>query len=195
MHKCPVCGRTPTETKFSPMIYPNTLCRDCDNERAKEYRKSYEGMKSTMYAQMVKNSRARNMDIPNFSKEELYTWLDSNGYKALYDAYVVAGYASNKRPSIDRIDDNVTYVFENMQLITWEENNLKAYKDRVEGRNNKQSKAIVAVDSTGAVVHEAYSINSLARTLGCRASHISDVLHGSRKHVHGLTFKQKDIHE
>lgn len=24
---------------------------------------------------------------------------------------------------------------------------------------------------------------------------VSDVLHDSRKHVHGLTFKQKDIHE
>ena len=194
LHKCPNCNRSIAETKFSPKIYPNTLCRDCDNERAKEYRRSHDGMMMGMYSQMVKNSRDRKMEFPNFSKDELFTWLQNNNFDAIYNSYASNGYKSNDRPSIDRISDNLPYTFENMQLITWKENNDKAYKDRVEGRNIKQSRAILVFDLDGNFIKEGYSLHSVAREIGCRASHICDVAsHKRRKQVYGFTFKYKDV--
>lgn len=193
MHKCPKCNRSVIETKFSPKIYPNTLCRDCDNERAREYRKSYDGMRMSMYSQMIKNSKDRGMDNPNFSRDELHIWLDNNGYAAMYLYYSKNGFKSSDRPSIDRIDDYLPYTFENMQLTTWKENNTKAYKDRVDGRNTKQSRAILVFDLSGNFVREGYSINSVARDIGCKASHICDVAQGRRKQVHGFIFKYKEV--
>ena len=74
MHKCPSCNRSTDEAKFSPKVYPNTLCRDCDNKRAQEYRRSYDGMTKTMYNGMVKNSKDRRMALPNFTRDELCVW-------------------------------------------------------------------------------------------------------------------------
>ena len=193
MHKCPNCNRSVAETKFSPKIYPNTLCRDCDNERAREYRKSFDGMRMSMYSQMIKNSNDRKMELPNFSREELFVWLSNNGYDSKYEHYVNSGYKTNERPSIDRISDYLPYCFSNMQLMTWRENNQKAYKDRRDGNNTKQSKSILMYDLDGNFIKEAYSIQSLAREINCKASHICDVASGTRrKQVHGFTFKYKE---
>lgn len=47
-------------------------------------------------------------------------------FKKLFDDYVNSNFEKMLNPSIDRIDDFKSYVFDNMQLITWEENYIKS---------------------------------------------------------------------
>ena len=46
-------------------------------------------------------------------------------FSELYDAWVDSGYDKWVKPSCDRTDPNISYVLDNLKLMTWRENLLK----------------------------------------------------------------------
>ena len=90
-------------------------------------------------------------------------------------------------PSIDRIDDYTEYIFSNMQLITWAENDLKGSN----GRKNKEScaevgrnycsKSVIQYDESMNFVAEYYSTHDAGRQTGYDSSLIARACRLHRK--------------
>lgn len=109
----------------------------------------------------------------------------SKVYSELFDNWVKSGYDRNLAPSIDRLDDYKGYTSENIRMVTWKENLDKSHKDRKEGRNNKQSKAIIHINKEG-IKNKYYSTMYASRVTGIPCKKIQDVLAGRRKSYKGL---------
>lgn len=66
-------------------------------------------------------SKSRGWSL-NFNRAELDIWVMSQGFDSLYTRWECSGFKSSLRPSIDRKDRALPYQWDNMRLVTWEEN-------------------------------------------------------------------------
>ena len=95
-----------------------------------------------IYKDQVKSSRRRKHTAPDYDQKWLTDWLLSKSeYKKIYSKWIESNKESSLRPSVDRINPLKPYTKDNIQLMTWGENNKKGrsidsivYKDH---KNNK----------------------------------------------------------
>lgn len=143
--ECKICTK-----KRSEINYKNRK----DSKEFKENRQSYskeyrqlakrtpEGWYSKIYYAMRKRNKENfDLELP-FTKEEFIQWINDNykeKFERLFKIYVDSNCDKYLCPSIDRIDDYKSYTFDNMQLLTWKENDLKG----THGIKNKVSCAEV----------------------------------------------------
>jgi len=169
-----------------------TTCKKCDSTRIFNYRRTKVGLITKMMHSM-QGRKARNPGFePNFSRKELLEWaLSQEVYHTLYEDYVNSNYDSNKKPSIDRIDDYKGYTFDNIQLMTWEENFKKSREDMKSGKNNKTGKPIIQLSLEGLVIAEHFSIKSAGRKLGVNHKGISECCNNRQKTAGGFKWKFK----
>lgn len=107
----------------------------------------------------------------------------------MYDAWIGSDRAVELKPSVDRKDDYVGYTLDNIQLMTWSENNLRGYESRVVGKNNKVSIGIIQCSLTGEELKEYHSIAEAKRQTGVDGTHIANVAKGREKTAGGYTWK------
>lgn len=114
------CRRCHTETDRSRM---RTL-RGTLMERYKGMRRRVEGRDKTHVA----GSRGKAL----VSRDEFIAWgLAHPEYLRLHAAWVASGYARHMGPSIDRIDPDKGYTFDNMQWLTTQQNTAKCGQDKI----------------------------------------------------------------
>lgn len=133
-----------------------------------DYGLTEKGVIRVIYKTQVRNSRIRQHRLPDYSKADLAMWMYSNGYKNLFDTWVDSGYKKSKKPSVDRINSNLPYSFENITLVTWNENKLnqaKEYKTG-EGSSGKKCKPVLKINPNLEVVHRYVSYNQAVRENG-----------------------------
>jgi len=70
---------------------------------------------------MVRRSRKRGMEF-NISLKEFKKWLSENNFDKLWRDYENSGFDKWMKPSVDRTDSSIGYIFSNMKLMTWNEN-------------------------------------------------------------------------
>ena len=76
-------------------------------------------------------SEKRGHQPPAYTKQELGEWIKSQpNFQELFDKYIESGFDSWLKPSVDRLDDNKGYSFDNIQLITWKENHDKGIQSK-----------------------------------------------------------------
>tara|TARA_R110001606_G_C15305763_1_gene643077 strand:+ start:379 stop:999 length:621 start_codon:yes stop_codon:yes gene_type:complete len=154
-------------------------CKECTKKDSKDnprsisvnnnsYDKSEKGVIRVMYKTQKVNSKFRKMDIPNYSKDELKQWLYRNGFKELYDNYVLSHYNKRSKPSIDRIDDFKPYTFDNIKLGTWQENMDHQRKDILTGtgKSGARCKPVLQKDNKGNVLALFVSRSAAIRAIG-----------------------------
>ena len=96
----------------------------------KAYKKTIDGLISKIYGQQKQSSKKRGHQPPTYSKELLHRWITAHViFQELYDNWIASNYEKDLVPSVDRLDDSKGYSFDNIQLMTWKENNAK-YKNR-----------------------------------------------------------------
>ena len=106
-----------------------------------------------------------NLELP-FTKEEFINWIDNNyreKFKGLFDNYVNSNCDKMLNPSIDRIDDYESYVFDNMQLITWEENYIKSLHSE---KSTFRGKSVAKFDEQNNEIARYSSISEAERVTG-----------------------------
>ena len=82
------------------------------------------GLACSIYSNQKLKSKQRNHHHPKYSKIEFFNWMiNQDNYSILMINWRLNGYKSELRPSADRIDNNKGYSFNNINLVTWEENN------------------------------------------------------------------------
>ena len=144
---------------------PKPYCKSCQKIYDDWYMKSYNGLITTLFKSMKSSTNRRGHSKPTFTKEDFRDWLSKNNYEALYNDWAKSGFDRYKRPSVDRLDDTKTYIFENMQLTNWFENDKK-YKDTVKI-------PIKLIDIITGEELEFESVRYAARKLGLNSSSLS----------------------
>lgn len=107
------------------------FCKKCASSKSNTYQRTKSGLVTRIYASQRRRSRIRGHEPPLYSVQELRDWLlSSNLYHKLHEEWVASNYDMNMVPSIDRIDDNLGYSFDNIRITTWMSNNKKQHTKR-----------------------------------------------------------------
>lgn len=102
-------------------------CKKCDLIYTSDKKKTIEWLVGTIYYHQRASCRNKKRELPNYSKKELITWFKKQkNYIILYNNWIISWYDKQKIPSVDRIDDSKTYIIDNIQLMSWEDNCKKA---------------------------------------------------------------------
>jgi len=102
------------------------MCKSCENIKTKIYNRTRKGLVKCMYSHQLVTSKRRNHNKPLYNLKELRKWIyNQKNFEELYNNWIKSWYNTNLIPSIDRLNNYEWYSFDNIQLITWEENNRK----------------------------------------------------------------------
>lgn len=182
---CNKCGKEKTKEQMAHKV---NYCKECDAKRAKAYRKTPKGLISQIYNDQVKTCKKRGRELPKYTQKELYDWIISQpNFNQLMTEWKRSGYNRKLVPSIDRLDSLKTYSFDNIQLVTFEENEKQALIDRKSGKDFRQAR-IVGKIKDKEIVKIYHSVNAAARDNNCMAGHISEVAYGKRKQAGGFNW-------
>jgi len=171
-------------------------CKDCMRKRRSRGHHSIGAVIADIYRGQIARSRQRGHDLPDYNLIWLRDWLKGQPlFSILYNKWVDADFDKWEKPSVDRIDDYKGYTKDNIQLMSWRENSDKAKEDRVTGKNNKASRAVVGTDKDG-VDHYFHSMHEAERRTGALALNISNICNGVRgKTAKGYKWRYADEHE
>jgi len=148
-------------------------CKECAKEDILRYSRTEKGLISSIYNGQRRSSLYRGHQKPEYSKEELTAWiLQQPNFKTLFNNWVSSDYTKDLKPSLDRVDDYKPYSFDNLKLVTWRENIENLSKNKKQGINNKQSKAVTQLDIKGNVIKNFYSIAQASREVGVNTKNI-----------------------
>lgn len=158
LNKCIEC--TKKDTASNDKVYSN---RTFDS-----YDRTQKGVIRVIYKTQVRNSKTRNMDLPSYTKEQLKEWLYNNNFEKLYNDWVNSGFEKAMKPSVDRLDDFKPYSFENIRLVTWEENRKKQNMDITNGTgtSGRSCKPVIQYDGNGNILAEYHSFSFARRVMG-----------------------------
>lgn len=136
-----------------------------------------------IYSTQITSSRWRDHPLPAYTHQELTAWLNSQPkFDRLYNEWVRSGFIKSLVPSIDRTDDNLPYTFDNIKLMTWEENYRKGCVTRC--------KAVDQYTKSGALIGSYKSMGEAAKAIGLKSiGGISSCCLGYSKHCKGFIWQ------
>ena len=140
-----------------------------------------------LYNNQKGSSKRRGHNPPLYSKSELKDWLYSQStFHKLYNNWKNLGFISNFKPSIDRLDDNIGYLFENISITTWKKNIDKSYQDRKNGKLiTSQNKLTVQLTLDGKIINTFCSVKEAGRKTGIDRTNIGACCRNKRKTAGG----------
>lgn len=173
MKTCKDCNKRKQKKDFYGV---QNECKECTKFRVRAnskivgnaYDLSEKGVVRVIYKTQKRNNRIRGHGGMPYAKEDLSEWLYSNGFKGLYDNWVLGGYKKDDKPSVDRLDDHKGYSFKNIKLGTWLSNRKHQYRDITEavGTGGKRCKSVIKLDKNKNKIADYVSYWSAARDVG-----------------------------
>ncbi len=156
-------------------------------EKDLEYQRTKAGLSSRIASAQRGNSIRRGHPLPNYTSDEFKAWLYSQpNFKELYKEWVKSNYNVLFRPSADRIDDDLPYTLNNIELKTWRENHDKA--------TEKQKRPVAKysldndfIESFGSILEALDSVDK-GESKG-NVSNVSQACRGTRKTAYGFIWK------
>lgn len=169
--KCNFCNKIKLKNEFykdeTHKDGYQSFCKSCIKIKRNNFYRSKKGLPSRIYFDQINSSIRNGFNKPKYSLDELRKWLLSNEkYNLLYDEWVKSNYNKMKVPSIDRLDDYKGYCFNNIRLITWQENKNKFHNDEKNGINTKRLVKVICLNEKRIYVKEYYSIADASRKTG-----------------------------
>ena len=163
------------------------ICTKCKEETTvynKDYYRTKKGLISQRYQRQKKSSRKRGHETPRYTRDELLEYcLNSKEFTKLYNRWVSSDFITELTPSIDRLDNSKGYSFENIQIVTWRQNNLNSHKTNMV--------SVYQYDLNGVLLMKHKSINEASDYVGCDGSSISRCCNGVRKTAGGYRWNKK----
>lgn len=188
--KCSKCGEFKSLSEF----YKNRTtkdkfdyyCKSCVNKS----RKTKSGLITRIYDSQKSSSKLRGQNPPDYDKKTFIKWiLKQPMFEKLFINWKDSNYDKMLRPSIDRKKDNLSYTIDNIQLMTWKENDDKANDDKRSGKLHIKHKPVIQYDKKGNKIAEYISTREANRMTGIY--HISATCRGVRKTAGGYKWKFK----
>ena len=163
-----------------------------DNIKAShlKYRRTKKGLIKTLYRDQGYSSKMRGFGPPNYTIAEFTVWIIGQElFHKLHSAWEASGYKKEFRPSVDRKNDYIGYSFQNIQLMTWEDNRRKGNADRKNGINNKWNKGVCKYSLVGDFICSYYSAAEAGRQNNIRDTNISTCCRGGRAAAGGFKWQ------
>ena len=165
-------------------------CKECHKIIGRKARRTKHGLIVKIYSHQSDKSKLREHPAPDYTRIELRGYLYSQPrFHMLFDLWKLSGYNRKLTPSLDRLDDYKPYTFSNIRLVTWDENNKKAYSDRKNGINNKVSKAVIGVHKDTGEVVEFHFAHQAEREIGVNSGNLTGCCVGRRGYGHAGGYK------
>lgn len=147
-----------------------------------KYRKTKLGLSAIILKHQRLSSKRRNHPPPKYDIYQFRNWLfNQELFHVLFEQWEKSGYKYELTPSVDRINNYLSYTFENIQLMTWIENRNKSHEDEKNGILFTGHKKVAQYTLSGKKINEFISISDAGRKTGCDFRHISAVCLGKEK--------------
>jgi len=164
---CTKCGQEKSLSEFHKDKYSNdgytSNCKECRNKRSHKWRKTKIGLIKNIYKHEKECSIKRGHSLPKYTYEELEVWvLSQPNFNDLYDKWVKSNYDRMLSPSINRLDNNKGYSFDNIELVSWEVNHYKQGEEIIEKGANR-CVPLLEFDLEGNLIQEYFSISTACR--------------------------------
>ena len=118
-------------------------------------------------------------------------YLNDKQYIKLHKAWVDSGYLKALAPSLDRIDNELGYSFENIELMTWQQNHDNGGRDAKLGKISTGTAHVAVSQYTkkGVFIQSFISQLEASRVTGVIRGNISRCLLGKSKSAGGFVWK------
>lgn len=157
----------------------SSFCKPCVSLRNKEYWRTPTGRLAQMFSAQTQASKQRCHPAPQYTKEELSAWAYAHGFEIMMAQWMSSDFDKELIPSIDRKDPNHGYSLTNIRLVTWAENNDKAYEDRKVCRHiTKQNRKVRQLSLDGTLIQVFDSIAAASRSTGVQRTNINAMCTG-----------------
>jgi hypothetical protein len=197
---CNTCKTFKTEDNYSRNVTAwlgiKTSCKDCYNLQKKSWSKTKEGVIQTIWDAQKRSCKTRRMQYPSYSKEWFFEWcLNQDLFHILFEDWINSNYEKRMKPSVDRKDNFISYEKDNIQLMTWGENERKGNKDLRRGQARYNYTNIIQLSKEGHLIKEFKSITQAGRELNIPYQNIQKCCKGERKTAGGFRWKftEKEI--
>lgn len=185
---CSKCKKEITEDKIlnrkEGKKKAHSWCYDCVINANYEFNKTKKGVLRTIFYTQILGSKKRGHDKPSYTKDEFIKYgLNNNYFNIIYDRWVALNYDKDEKPSFDRIDSKKGYSFDNIQIMTWRENNIK-------GRNeNKKCKKVAQYTLDGIFLKQFDSISEATKEVNGYKGNIIKCCNGKAHTASGFKWK------
>ena len=150
-----------------------------------QYSRSLKGLIGIIYKTQILTSKKRGHKLPTYSKVEFINWCESDpAFIRLYKEWVASNFEPKLKPSIGRLNDEISYSIDNIQSTTWDYNRTKGNRAKALSTSKKVSQ----LNLKGQLVQKYKSITEASNKLGIDRANISAVISGRRKTTGGFIF-------
>lgn len=114
-------------------LKPISATKKYKREWIRENRKTFLGYSRQVYAKQRSVSKRRKMEGPKYTLQEFQDWL--RGQDVFWELFKKWKETGNRQiaPSVDRKDPQISYILENLQVITLYDNlYVKGFQERTE---------------------------------------------------------------
>lgn len=148
-------------------------CKSCYNSYSKSDRDRFiRKIFATQRAASVK----RGHPAPAYTLDWLTGWVKSQpAFPDLWKAYQDSGQLRELAPSVDRLNSNLPYTMDNLELVTWAVNDARGTQDTLMGKKVTQHRAVTAVNPDGTIFKSFISLHEAARAVGGNPTNIQRV--------------------
>ena len=185
MKVCNICN-----VESEPYKESAKVCKSCHSKAGTDKRRSLSGHYRRIFYHQQERVRNGTVISISYSSSELKDWLLSNSvYLKLHSQWKDSGFNKELSPSVDRINDYLGYSLENIQVMTWHDNNMKGKADRISGYNNKQSTQFIQKSKDGITIATYHSGQQASRETGIDRSNITRAASGKCKTAGGFIWE------
>lgn len=168
------------------------ICKGCDRKKGFEYNRTRDGIITKILSSQKKNSKRRGHEAPAYNKQEFKDWMLSRpNFEPLYLAWVSSNYNRDLKLSVDRLDDNLPYSIDNIQLMTWGENYRKSRADIQSGKLRTNHKVVIGTNINTGEKIEFDSLKEAANYIGVDSSNITKCCTGIQGSSGGYSWRHK----
>lgn len=113
-------------------------------------------------------------------------------FDELFNNWVRSGYDKMLKPSPDRLDNSKPYTLDNLELVTWAENDRRGHEDMRNGviiSGANPQRPVLSVNIVTGKILRFHSMCEAERQTGAHSTHIGDCCNGRRNYASGYYWK------
>lgn len=173
----------------------SNTCSECAANLKKIKYRSLQGKAREILKEQKKRSKKKGLPIPSYTIEELWRWLLQHNYKAMWQKWKDSNYKRALSPSINRLESDIGYSFDNIELITWEEHDEKRELAIKDGKIVRYYGEIHKYSKEGKYIDTYPTMKEASRITGVSHGNISNVCSDRRKTAGGYIWEKTKEHK